>query len=41
MLRSGDSKLSLLLDNADAKTVLDKGKERKRRVEWDTEGEIR
>ena len=37
MLRSGDSKLSLLLDNAE--TVLDKKKER--RVEWDMEGEIR
>ena len=39
MLRSGDSKLSLLLDNDE--TVLDKEKERKRRMEWDTEGEIR
>ena len=39
MLRSGDSKLSLLLDNAE--TVLDKEMEGKRRVEWDTEGEIR
>ena len=39
MLRSGDSKLSLLLDNAT--TVLDKEKEGRRGVEWDTEGEIR
>ena len=40
MLRSRDSKLSLLLDNAEA--VLDKeGKERSRTVDWDAEGEIR
>ena len=40
MLRSGDSKLSLLLDNAEA--VLDKeGKGNTRTVDWDAEGEIR
>jgi hypothetical protein len=40
MLRSRDSKLSLLLDNAEA--VLDKeGKGNTRTADWDTEGEIR
>ena len=40
MLRSGDSKLSLLLDNAE--TVLDKERKEKTRTgDWDPEGEIR
>ena len=38
MLRSGDSKLNLLLDNAEA--VLDK-EGNTRTVDWDAEGEIR
>ena len=40
MLRSGDSKLSLLLDTG-KDTVLDKERKGEKKVEWDVEGEIR